>query len=258
MIATTAAFLAATLTLGVDGAAPPPVRHLVYAFTYSNSQTQTQHDSGISSNDRGSGSGLGGDSGGLSAAAPSSGVAESKTSVSDKGSILVDVVRVQPDSGLVVSISEKANDRRSALPATCVVYGNTNVICDPNKQINTEELALLRLLGENFIEPAQVDANNHWRVDQSGPQNSDVADFSIGKNDAGMMKITSTRVLKATGAQGFTSTSDGVYTYDYNRLLPTDVFEDETLRQNGGAGTYTTVRTQTTLALATDSAATKP
>ncbi len=261
MIRNAAYVVAMSLALGgiARADAPAPVRHLVYDFTYTNTQTVAQHDSGISSSDQAASTkGMNGGSGGLSGSAPASGVSESKNAVGDRGTITVDVIRVEQDTGLVVTVSEQARDSRSAQPATCVVYGSTNVICDSNKQVNTEELALLRLLGSNFVDPAQIDAKNHWRVDQSGPTTSDVADFSIGQNDSGIMQITSLRVLKASGAQGFTSTSDGTITYDYARLIPTAIVEDETLRQSGGMGGYTTVRTQTTLALATDSAASKP
>jgi len=252
--------LAATLTIALGAVASAdsaaPLRHLVYAFTYSNTQTQTAHESGIGSSDAANTKSLGG-GGSLVAAAPGSGVAQSTAATSDRGQIVVDVVRVQPDGGLVVSVSEQANDKRSALPATCVVYGNTNMVCDTSKQINTEELAVLRVLGSNFIDLAQIDAKNHWRVDQSGATSSDVADYSIASNSGNVMKIDSLRVLKETGAQGFTSTTNGVITYDAQRLVPLGLVEDEILRQSSGAGNYTEVRTQTGISLVTDSLASK-
>jgi len=255
------AAIAAALTMAFGATAtadtPAPVRHLVYDFTYSNTQTQTAHDSGISSSDSDA-KGAVGSSGSLAAAAPSSGMAQSSAAASDRGQIVVDINRVQPDGGLVVSISENAHDKRSALPATCVVYGNTNMVCDTSKQINTEELALLRVLGSNFVDPAQIDAKNHWRVDQSGATNSDVADYSIAATNGNVMKIASLRVLKETGAQGFTATTNGTITYDAQRLVPLGLIEDEILRQNGGMGSYTEVRTQTGLSLVSDSAASKP
>lgn len=254
------AAVAAALTIGLGAVASAdataPVRHLVYDFTYTNTQTQTAHDSGISSSDAANTSAMG-SGGSLAAAAPVSGVADSNAATSDRGQIVVDVMRVQPDGGLVVSVSEQAHDKRSALPATCVVYGNTNLVCDTSKQINTEELSLLRVLGSNFVDLAQIDAKNHWRVDQSGPSNSDVADYSIASSNGAVMKIDSLRVLKEQGVQGFTATTNGVITYDAQRLVPLGLVEDEILRQGGGAGSYTEVRTQTGLSLVTDSAATK-
>ncbi|MDQ2992141.1 MAG: hypothetical protein M3R30_04885 [Candidatus Eremiobacteraeota bacterium] len=240
--------IGAALVLAGLVAVPPPVRHLVYSFTYTNAQTQTAHDSGISNSS----------AAGRSANAPISGVAESRADTDDRGTVTVDVIRVQEDTGLVVSISEQARGNRSARPAVCVAYGNTNVICDPDSRVTTEEFALLRLMGQNFVDPAQIDAKNHWRVEQVGRTNSDTADFSIRKNDSGVMLISSVRVLHATGPQGFTSTSDGTIGYDYVRLIPTSVGEDETIRQDDGIGSYTTLRTRTMLVLIDDSAAKKP
>jgi len=243
-----------------DTAAPAPLRHLVYDFTYSNTQSQVAHDSGIGNGDAvGAASRSGGapamSPGSLAAPAPGSGVAQSTAATSDRGQIVVDVMRAQPDGGLIVSVSEQAHDKRSALPATCVVYGNTNMVCDTSKQINTEELALLRTLGTNFVDPAQIDAKNHWRVDQSGATSSDIADYSIASTNGSVMKIDSLRVLKESGAQGFTSTTNGAITYDAVHLVPTNLVEDEIVRQGGGMGSYTEVRTQTDLTLVADSAA---
>jgi hypothetical protein len=222
------------------------VRHLVYNFTYTNSTDLTQHTSGINGQD---------DHTGFGGSQPASGVKDYKTGGGDRGTIVVDVTRVQPDTGLVVEVSEQANDTRSAQPATCVVYGNTTVVCDANKVVNAEEMELLRLLGSNFVDPAQVDAKNHWRVDQSGPNGSDVADFSIGKNDAGKMDIASQRVVKTTGVGAYTITTDGTIVYDFSRTVPTSVVEDQIMRQNGTMGNYTTVHTMTSMTLAQDSAA---
>jgi len=244
-----AALAAALVGLALGAApSPAPVRRLVYTFTYTNVATMTEHDSGISASS----------AAGNSARAPISGVAESQAADSDLGTIAVDVIREQPDTGLIVSISEQAHNRRSAPSATCAVYGNTNVICDPDVRVNTEELALLRLLGSNFVDVDQIDAKNHWRVDQSGRHLSDVADFSIDKNDDGILRISSVRVLREIDAIGFVSTTNGTITYDNARAVPTLIVEDETTRQGSGVGSYNTVRTQTSLTLLHDSAAKTP
>jgi len=244
-----AAALAALVGLALGATpSPPPVRQLVYNFTYTNVATMTEHDSGISASS----------AAGHTARAPISGVAESQAADSDLGTISVDVLREQPDTGLIVSISEQAHDRRSAPVATCAVYGNTNVICDPDVRVNTEELALLRLLGSNFVDVDQIDTKNHWRVDQSGRHLSDVADFSIDKNDDGMLRISSIRVLREIDAIGFVSTTNGTITYDNSRAIPTLILEDETTREGAGVGAYNTVRTQTSLTLIRDTAAKTP
>jgi len=237
----------AAIALGATPS-PPPVRQLVYAFTYTNVATMTEHDSGISA----------AAGAGRTASAPISGIAESQAADSDLGTIAVAVLREQPDTGLIVSISEEAHYRRSSPAATCAVYGNTNVICDPDVHVNTEELALLRLLGSGFVDVDQIDAKNHWRVDQSGRHLSDVADFSIDADVDGILRISSIRVLREIDAIGFVSTTNGTITYDDARAVPTSILEDETTRQGAGVGSYNTVRTQTSLTLVRDSAAKTP
>ena len=71
-------------------------------------------------------------------------------------------MRQQNDGGLIVRISEQGEAIRRAPPATCVVYGNTQVICDPDKTVYPEEYTLLRFLGPKFVDPTQLDANRHW------------------------------------------------------------------------------------------------
>jgi hypothetical protein len=251
--------IAAAILIAVTQAGtPPPFRHLVYNFTYTNSSDQTHHDSGIvNQGDALRHNAVVLPSTGGAAGSTSSGVSNYTNSVNDQGTIVVNVTRIQPDGGLVVAVSEQATGPRAALPATCVVYGNTTVVCDSSKLVNAEELALLRLLGSNFIDPAQIDAKNHWRVDQSSASESDVADFSIGKNDGTTMNITSQRVYKTTGIGLGTTTTNATIVYDFPRALPTSVVEDQVTRQNGTAGDYTTVRTQTSMALVEDSLAKK-
>ena len=96
----------------------------------------------------------------------------------DKGTMTVHVGKEQ-DGGLVVNISEAGQQTRRAPAATCVVYGNTRVICDPNKTVYTEEYTLLRFLGAKFVDPNQLDANKHWAVTGlSNPSLTVTADYA--------------------------------------------------------------------------------
>jgi len=220
----------------VESAAAPakPIRHLSYTFTYNVTTDRTQHDSGIGG--------------------PASGMADSKGAVQDRGTIDVDVMQATADLGLLVSISEKAHETRSAEPVKCAVYGNTNFLCDAGKKVNDEEIAVLRLIGRNFVDPDQIDEKNHWRVaNDDGHGSSRTSDFTIESNDDNMLKITEQRVEKAAGASGFTITTDGKIGYDLGHDVPTSIDEDSTMRQNIGMGDYETDQTQITISLASDS-----
>ena len=241
-------------------ATPAPARHLVYAFTYAGSQSEVVHDLGVGSSGQLDARAMGnvGTAGATQpemATAPSEGV--DGNGQTDRGSIVVDVLHLQPDTGLVLSVSETAEGRRSAAPATCVVYGDTKVACEAGARVNGEELALLRVLGPTFVDPARLDAKNHWRVDDSGRDGSSVADYQIEKTTDGVMAIAELRVVTIPGAQGYTSTANGAISYDVAHAIPTKIVDDEVVRQNEGVGNVTTVRVRTTLTLTADSGITK-
>ncbi len=245
--AAAALFISATAP-ALSVTSSPQVRHLVYSFSWGTTNTTEVHTSGMAS------TGNPGGAGGMSDHGSASGMTSSSGGTSDRGTITVDVVRQQPDNGLVVNISEQAIEHRSAPAATCVVYGDLTVVCDPNKKINEEELALLRFLGSNFVDPNSLDANRHWQRVQSGASTTTTSDFTIAKNANGVMTIDETRVEKAAGSRPLTSDITGTVVYDFNRTLPTSVTEASTMRSEQGEQ-YQTVQEETTLQLQSDSSA---
>jgi hypothetical protein len=249
------AALAFSSLVAVTAGAPPPVapiRHLVYTFTWGTSNNTEVHTSGMGDGSAGS---SGTTMGAPTASGSASGMSSFNASVNDKGTITVDVLREQPnDHGLVVTVSEQAQDNRSAVAATCVVFGNTDVICDPNAKINYEELTLLRFLGSNFVDPNQIDAKQHWKVGESNGTYSVSADYTIAANANGVMKIDEDRIVSPTKTE--TSTSNATIGYDFNRQLPTAITEYSIERRERGEQ-YSTVKTETVLNLQVDSMATK-
>ncbi len=225
--------LAPVVALAAAGGPAKPLRHLAYSFTYTETSDRTQHDSGIGG--------------------PASGMADSKSGSSDKGEILVDIMGAAKDASLVVSISEKARDTRSAAPVTCAAFSNTNVICENGKKVNDEELAVLRLLGAKFINTDLIYEKNHWNFGWTSDQLDRSVDFTVNANDNNMLKITEARVEKVKGAQGYTATLDGKITYNLTKVVPVAIDEDTTTRQSIGMGDYDTARTQISLTLESDS-----
>ena len=222
----------------------PPMRHLVYSFTYGVQQRVTSRDSSPQGTDP---------NGNLSGG--SSGMSHYGGNLTDKGSMVVDVLREQPDKGLVVVISEQAESTRKAPPATCVVYASTQVICDPNKTVNPEEYTLLRFLASNFVDPNILDANKHWGFDSSSGGNALKADYTIEHSEGTLMTIDEVRNVKQTGTGGMTTNVQSKIGYDYGRLVPTSIDEYVTQRAEGGnSGSGTTIY-QTDLKLVSDSMA---
>jgi hypothetical protein len=229
------------------GRAETTQNELVYSFSYGSQQQITARDS--------SSSGEAVDAGG-SYSGTTNGISHYQGSLSDKGTMTVQIVRKQSDGGLIVSISEAGENTRRAPAATCVVYGNTSVICDPNKTVYPEEYTLLRFLGPNFVDPSQLDAKRHWAISQpSGGGDSVTANYTINSNAGGAMEISETRtIVPAAKNQPETDITTKVG-YDFNRAVPTSIDEYSTQRQeNGVVGTTKTIY-QTTLNLVSDTTA---
>jgi hypothetical protein len=203
-----AGFALAGLVTGpaLSQTAPGPLRHLVYSFNYGATRNLTAHNSGF--ND-----GAGGSIG--------NGIDSYTDRASTTGTIIVDVIREQPDKGLVLDVSETGNNpARNAKPATCVVYGSGNIICDPSATVNPEEYTVVRLLGENFVDPALIDAQHHWRFSSSGPQYEASSDYTIVKNDGGIMQINETRKVTYVGSRAGSAEVTNTIGYDFTRQIP--------------------------------------
>lgn len=209
-----------------------PLRHLVYSFTYESKQN------GTVTSDPGS-----------------SGAHTFTGHLADHGTITADVMREAPDRGLVVVVSEQGSDTRNAAPVTCAVYGNTLVACDPSKPTNSEELTLLRFLGANFVDPNKVDANNHWPVSADAGGVSIKADYTIAKNDDGVLAIDEARHVEGHGFGAVTTDVQTKLTYNGRVQVPISVDEYATERKNAGMQGISTTVFQTTLKLVSDSLA---
>jgi hypothetical protein len=241
--------IAAILSAPIASRADSTMGQLVYAFTYSANQSVNARDSANQAEAYGE-SGANGNS-----LAQSSGISHYGGSLNDKGTMTVQLVHQQPDGALVVMISEQGQDVRRAPPAECVVYGNTHVICDPNKTVYTEEYTLLRFLGRNFVDPSQLDASRHWMITQDSGGLNVHADYVINSNNNGKMQISETRSLRAPGGGSLTTDIQTKVGYDFAQSLPTSVDEYVTQRHdNGAVGTSTTIY-QTTLNLVSDTMA---
>lgn len=224
---------------------------LVYNFTYSASQNVTARDA--SDNSESYGNAVTKFATGTQITGGTNGMSHYGGALTDKGTITVDIVKKQPDGAMVVMVGEQGENVRRAPPAECVVYGNTHVICDPNKTVYTEEYTLLRFLGGNFIDPSQLDAAKHWQVVQNGGDGMEVsADYTINSNNNGVMKIGEKRKVREQGAGHLTTDIESNIGYDFTRLVPTSVEEYATQRTDAGIKGNSTTTYQTTLNLVTD------
>ena len=234
----------AALVLTTCAVASPgsTAQRLVYSFAYSADQNTSARDSANPAEDYGNEGAL----------AQSNGISNYRASLSDKGTMLVEVTGIQQDGGIIATISENGDRIRRAPAATCVVYGNTHVICDPNKTVYTEEYTLLRFLGRNFVDASNLDAQRHWQIVQNSPAMNVTADYVLGPTTSSDVSVTETRKIRQSGGGSLTTDVQAKVRYDMSRSVPISIDEYVTQRHdNGVQGTSTTIY-QTTLSLVSD------
>ncbi len=241
---------AVLMVLAATGVVLPdtPPRQLIYSFSYSSQQEVTARDSSnidVGTQDSPVGSHV------------STGSSQYVGHLSEIGTMTVNVIREQPDKGLVVTISEQGRGTRSAPAATCVVYANTSVICDPDKTVNPEEYTLLRFLASNFVDPNQLDAKQHWTVSHEGGGVIVNSDYTITHNAGGVMTIGEARSVKQASAKSTTTDVQTKIAYDFGHLRPTSIDEYVTEREENGVTGNTTTIYQTSLQFVSDSAVSK-
>ncbi|MBV8197492.1 MAG: hypothetical protein JO263_05115 [Candidatus Eremiobacteraeota bacterium] len=217
-----------------------PTRQLVYSFTFSSTGDLESHGSNGYASDTHSGAGD---------------TRDYRGSIDDRGTISIDAVGLQPDGGLVVKVTEHGQGTRSSDTILCVTYGNTNNICDPNKQVNSEELTLLRFLAPSFADPAVTDGMKQWKVDQSDAEATRTADYSVRSTAGSVISIDERRVIHQRGGTPTTTDISTQLDYDSTRKVPLSVQEYVVRRDAAMGGQNMTTTLQTTLKLVSDSMA---
>ncbi|MDQ6930396.1 MAG: hypothetical protein M3126_07000 [Candidatus Eremiobacteraeota bacterium] len=227
-----------------DSAISLPVRHLVYRFTVGIQSSMTTHDSGISNQSDNSGG-----------AHPfhGSGITDYQGNAGDEGTILVDIAGPSGDGGVVLSVSESARNARSLPAATCVVYGVSLAVICSSEFVNTEEMAVVRLVGDNFVARASRHLSSHWVVPGNISGGTETNEFTVTNVQNTQLSIGEQRVDKVRGAQNFDATTNGTIVYDVSAGVPVAVHEMNIWRDAGGSQGQNTVRTFTDLTLVTDS-----
>jgi hypothetical protein len=158
------------------------------------------------------------------------------------GKIVVDAVREQTDGGLVLHVTEDA----AREPVTCVTFGDTTVVCDPNRQISAEVPELLALLGTNFVDPSRLDNARHWRIDAENGYGT-TADYTIVRTAGALVDIRESGIRTQANSAAKT-TIDASIEYDVVRSLPTSLQESAVERDHRGSVSEV-VSTQTTITL---------
>lgn len=221
--------LALTCGTATARADAPPLRHLVYAFTYqSRQQGAAPHAPGSATDSR------------------------YNPNLDDQGTITVDVLREAPDRGLVVVVSEQGKYRK-APPATCAVYSDTTTACDQSKTTNAEEYTVLRFLGANFFDPNRLDSKQHWSISQRTSGTTVKADYTVSGTENGTTKIDETRQVTDTSQGPIVVEMQTAIAYNENRVLPTAIEESAIEYQHVDVVGVTSISYRLTFNLVSDS-----
>jgi hypothetical protein len=172
---------------------------------------------------------------------------------SDVGTIAVDVSGIQPDGGLLVSVSEAGQNYRKAAPMTCAVYPTAKIAC--SGQIFPEEAAVLTTLSPAFFDPSRLDGKNHWHEDGGVPGLS--LDFTASAPRGNFVTIAEDRNQKFSEGLGGTLHGSATFTYDTAKRVATALKAYDTERPaQGQPGQYTNIVYDITATLVTDNATT--
>ena len=155
-------------------------------------------------------------------------------SKSDVGTILVDVLGFQTDTGTVVRVSEQSKARPDLKPAMCVTYGTGLVQCDAIANVTVEEMCLLRVLGRNFVNWAELDRQRAWHNGAFDGHTRESNDFQITGQTHGLFDIAFKRVLNVPGFDGYVSTTNGHVSYDRDHSAPMTLTQETVTKPQTG------------------------
>jgi hypothetical protein len=148
----------------------------------------------------------------------------------DAGTITVDVLYVQADSGTVVSVSERSHSRANLHAATCVTYGIGLVICSPQQNVTVEEMSLLRVAGRNFVNWSAIGAKRTWQYAESDGRAHETNDYRITNMRDGILDITFQRALDVSAPDGYVAQTSGNLSYNQGSSLPIALTQETVTR----------------------------
>lgn len=149
------------------------------------------------------------------------------------GTIQVNVLATGPQKTLLLRMEQRVPlyHRFEVAPADCVVFPDGHIDFDQkNSQLSTPELTLARFLARDFINPDLIDSHNHWNSELKSSALDIATDFTITKNENGILSIDELRELKNTTGRTHTT---GQIVYDMNHTIPISIHE-QSVTQTGG------------------------
>ena len=187
--------------------APKPLRTLVYAVQFSAQTRNAEQTSGFTGSDTGPQStGVG------------HGLVERSSTVSDDGTLTVDVVGASADAGLVVDASYTGKNSAQA-PVRVAIYPDGRLAFDPLKPLSPQAARLLPLLARGFVAGRDVSAGSTWKTEVAAPAKGTVT-YRVSEIQGEVATIAIDGEIKVVGARGYDEVDHGTTRYATDRLCP--------------------------------------
>lgn len=143
-----------------------------------------------------------------------------------QGKMYVDIMAVAKDGGLLIRAAEwPDNEGKQQQAFTCGVYADTRVLCPGSLPVTDAETTLMTFFTHNFVDPSEIDANNHWQQKYTNQYVSSIADFTVAStsNDGKLATILGHSTVKSVNGANQDWTDDSKIVYDLTKEVPTSV-----------------------------------
>lgn len=199
----------------------PPLRHMVFAITIGIRTLRTTQGSGIGTE---------------------TGTNASSTGIEGVGTITADVIMPTRDGGLILNISEDAQDRKAPV-VRVAVRGTGEVLTPPDANVTAEERILLRYLARSIVALATPTKGATWDYDSNvGGAKIHTTFRVIDARDNGSIDIDVNEDMAGAGGT-VAGTTHGRVIYDTKKVVPDKLDMSSRIRQEGVGGLVTTTIT---------------
>jgi len=220
--------------------APKPLRTLVYSVQFSAQTKNAEQTSGFTGSESGPAStGVG------------HGMVERSSSVSDDGTLTVDVIGASADAGLVVDAAY-AGKNSVQTPVRIAIYSDGRLSFDPQKLVLPQVMRLLPLLARGFVAGRDVSAGSTWKTQAAAPAKGSVS-YRVSELQGEVATIAIDAEMKVSGPRGYDEIDHGTAKYATDRLCPVSYDLSARSRHQPSPDQYVTENSHLTASLVSDS-----
>jgi hypothetical protein len=235
----------ALATASAAGAAEPikPLRTLVYSVQFSAQSRTAEQTSGFPGGEGQQSAGVG------------HGLVERGSTVSDDGTLTVDVIAPTADAGLVVDAvwAGKETGHRAIRVA---IYSDGRLSYDPSKRPAPQALRLLPMLARGLIAGRDVAAGSAWTIEPAAPAKGTIT-YRVSDLTGEIATLAIEANYKVSGPHGYDEQDHATARYATDRLCPVGYDLTARSRRQPSPEQYVTETSHLTATLVSDTFAKK-